>query len=82
MIMTKFDRSNCFPVILNGYLLLVFLADFQKSHINERLKQYLAFHLIYSDWKFDSESILAYDLDYLRLIFELLAFIFYFSGGR
>lgn len=54
MVMTKLDGACCFPIVLNGNFLLMFLADFQKAHINKRLKQDLAFHFIDSNWQLDS----------------------------
>jgi predicted PolB exonuclease-like 3'-5' exonuclease len=81
MIMTELDGSNCLPVVLDRNLLLVLLAYLQKAHIDERLKEYLTFHLVDSHRQFYSESILANNLDDLSLIFKFLALVFDFGGG-
>lgn len=79
--MTEFDCAYCLPVILDGYLFLVLLAYFEEAHIDERLEEYLAFHLVDPDWQLNGESIFADDFDDFRLIFELLAFILDLGGG-
>lgn len=81
MVMAKLDRTNCFPVIFNCYFFLVLLSDFQKAHINEGLKEYLAFHFIDSDGQFDGESVFADDLDDFCFVFEFFAFVFDLGGG-
>ena len=80
--MAKLDCSNSLAVIFYCNFFLMLFTDLQKSHINERFKQYLAFHFVDSNWQLDSEPILTNHLDYFRLIFELLTFVFDFCGGR
>lgn len=67
--MAKLNGSNCFSVVFNCYLLLVLFSDFQKTHIDKGLEQYLAFHLIDTNRQFDCQSILADVFDDLCLIF-------------
>lgn len=55
---------------------------FEEAHIDEGFKQNLAFHFVYSDGQFDSESVLADHFDDFCLIFEFLALIFDFGSSR
>lgn len=59
----------------------MFLGDFEESHIDKWFKENLALHLIDSDGKFHSDSVLADYLYYLSLVLQLFALVFYLGCG-
>lgn len=81
VIMAKLNGPSRLPIIFNGDLLLMLLANLQKPHINKRLKEYLALHLIHPNRQFHSQPILTDDPNDLSLILKLLAFILDLRGG-
>ena len=81
VVVTKLNRACSLAVVLNSYLLFVFLANLQEAHVDKRFKKNLTLHFVDSDRQFFSDAIFADDLNDFSFVFEFLAFILDLGSG-
>lgn len=73
MIVTELYFSRSFPNVFKNNFLFVFFSTFNKTKIDERLKNDLALSFVDSDGEFCNSALITKNFDEFCLIFKFFA---------